>query len=977
MFSNNLLMAAAGGGGAGYVIEGSAMSEDANLVRAFETPAVNGQKIWVYSTIRKQSEFGGDSYLLSDDNDAGSPDGLYFDDEVLKFRYAGYGRRASVALFRDPAAYGHLVVAFDSTQGTEADRFRGWWNGVAITFTEPNTISQNDEPDIGGASNHSLLRNEYDDRDYFNGYTSLVSFQPTVTITDPETDGYGEFDDDGYWQILDISELSYAAANSFLLEGGTNISLGLDSNDTNTYVRNSSGLWSGDTGSWSHAADGTLTCDTAEKSIYTTAAIAEANEEVHVRWIWDAGSNTTYFGFMDDPSTDWSSRGYPAAGVAGNDYFVGYHTAVGYLNEWDWANTGEGALAASGANADDANNSPVIGAVCELIRNVAGNVILKVDGTTVFTSGDQNTNAIHLAIGSTNTANEDFGKLHWVTSTGAITDNWFMPVGTITATNNSPTNDADNGIGNYCTLNPLQNNANSTLSDGNLKSTGTLSYATLFSGTQKISQGQKIYFELTGSIITAMVGIVKTSVWASSHDSIAAGANAMLHIGTGDIMSDYGATSMVENYAPNQIAGDLPLTYMLAVDLENDDLYIGNADTGYWSDGAGTYDQAFGTATAISLPAGFDWLPSGRSYNGYVIANFGATAFTGTKPTGYSPLTTQNMPDPTIPDPTEHHQVELVSHDGTSTNVTCNWDMDVYDTLIIAKNRDSAERWYVADGLVGYSIHRNIETGVITPTTDSNVFSVSGTTLTLGSTLSTDGYVVEFHKAGLAASRTTAGGATRSENTTAGFSIIKDITGGGPVTAPHGLDSTPEFVWTDKQTATWNKVANWPVALGAGYIYLDVTNAWVSSAGGIDADATNITLGSTVYGAAEFIAYCWHSVEGYSAFGSYEGNGLTDGSMINVGFKPASVVLKSIDSTSSWHVYHDNREGYNPDNDKLIFETTAAEGTADEIDILSNGVKMRIATDPNVAETYNYSMWGGTPIQGPTPSTTTSQGRAR
>jgi hypothetical protein len=33
---------------------------------------------------------------------------------------------------------------------------------------------------------------------------------------------------------------------------------------------------------------------------------------------------------------------------------------------------------------------------------------------------------------------------------------------------------------------------------------------------------------------------------------------------------------------------------------------------------------------------------------------------------------------------------------------------------------------------------------------------------------------------------------------------------------------------------------------------------------------------------------------------------------------------------------------------------------------------MRIATDPNVAETYIYSMWGGTPIQGPAPASNTT-----
>ena len=63
----------------------------------------------------------------------------------------------------------------------------------------------------------------------------------------------------------------------------------------------------------------------------------------------------------------------------------------------------------------------------------------------------------------------------------------------------------------------------------------------------------------------------------------------------------------------------------------------------------------------------------------------------------------------------------------------------------------------------------------------------------------------------------------------------------------------------------------------------------------------------------------------------------------------------------SWHIFDDQREGYNVDNDALL-QTTAVEATADMIDILSNGFKFRIATDPNVAETYVYLAWAKAPF---------------
>lgn len=44
-------------------------------------------------------------------------------------------------------------------------------------------------------------------------------------------------------------------------------------------------------------------------------------------------------------------------------------------------------------------------------------------------------------------------------------------------------------------------------------------------------------------------------------------------------------------------------------------------------------------------------------------------------------------------------------------------------------------------------------------------------------------------------------------------------------------------------------------------------------------------------------------MSGFSIFGYYEGNNSSDGPMIYTGFRPALIILRSIDSTSGWHVY--------------------------------------------------------------------------
>jgi len=122
------------------------------------------------------------------------------------------------------------------------------------------------------------------------------------------------------------------------------------------------------------------------------------------------------------------------------------------------------------------------------------------------------------------------------------------------------------------------------------------------------------------------------------------------------------------------------------------------------------------------------------------------------------------------------------------------------------------------------------------------------------------------------------------------------------------------------------------------------------------------TSGPNASGEAHVFS-AFHSVEGFSKLGNYEGNGAADGTFVYCGFRPKMIICRSIDSTCEWYIYDSEREGYNVDNDSLFF-TTGVELTANNIDLLSNGFKLRIATDPNVAETYIYAAWAEFPSGG-------------
>jgi hypothetical protein len=100
------------------------------------------------------------------------------------------------------------------------------------------------------------------------------------------------------------------------------------------------------------------------------------------------------------------------------------------------------------------------------------------------------------------------------------------------------------------------------------------------------------------------------------------------------------------------------------------------------------------------------------------------------------------------------------------------------------------------------------------------------------------------------------------------------------------------------------------------------------------------------------IAYCFHSVEGYSKVGSFIGNGNVDGAFVHCGFKPAFLLFRRSTETGSWFMFDNARgttynvSGTNFDNvrdNKLNADANYAEDADSSwnIDFLSNGFKLR------------------------------------
>jgi len=201
-------------------------------------------------------------------------------------------------------------------------------------------------------------------------------------------------------------------------------------------------------------------------------------------------------------------------------------------------------------------------------------------------------------------------------------------------------------------------------------------------------------------------------------------------------------------------------------------------------------------------------------------------------------------------------------------------------------------------------------------------------------------------------------------NPSAGFSIVK-YTGNGSANATtgHGLNQKPSLIiYKDTDTATdWRVI---PTFINDGhYLALNNTNAIITSSTSYFGTNTSSVLGITGSNSGinnasgkEIIAYCFAPVEGYSAIGSYTGNGSADGPFVFTGHSVAWIMIKRSDAVDNWVIYDVARDTYNIGGRRLYPDLINAESqnVSHYIDILSNGFKARSTGGMLNASGENY-----------------------
>jgi len=219
---------------------------------------------------------------------------------------------------------------------------------------------------------------------------------------------------------------------------------------------------------------------------------------------------------------------------------------------------------------------------------------------------------------------------------------------------------------------------------------------------------------------------------------------------------------------------------------------------------------------------------------------------------------------------------------------------------------------------------------------------------------------------------------TVSANTTSGFSIVSYTSTGSNATVGHSLGEAPAMIIFKRRSGD---TENWVVyhkSLGATKnIKLNLTDAVSTSSTRFnDTEPTSSvfslgTSGDTNGGTSPFIAYCFAEKKGFSKFGSYVGNGSSDGTFVYTGFKPAFIIIKNSARSDNWYLFDNKRGGFNVDNDFVFPDLSNAEVTSDQIDILSNGFKCRNGNDAinSSGESIIYMAFAEEPLVGDNPAT--------
>ena len=935
----NPLLAGASAAAAGpaYEVEKSIRLNDpdsAYFTRTFGS--AGNRKTWTISCWMKNC-VGNPGHLLGAWLDTNNRDNTYILINGAKRQFtlnwktasSWHVDKSSNDQLRDPSAWQHVLIRWNTPDGTPSERAKVWINNRLLTWgggygvTDPG---QNDDSVWNAACAHYIGAGPENDGSlqstYFNGYIAEFHFIDGTAL-DP-----GDFTETNSTtgQLVPKEYTGSYGSNGFYLDfsdtsGNTATTLGKDTsgnsnNWTPTNINNAAGI--------TYSASSRFTAHSGASQYLTNvnANMFDSSENTYVSY---ANGNQPNSGFT------WSATG---AGLSGALTVKTY-----------------------GDGGNPSTITVVHGGGTTTVTNTAGSVWSTIGTLTGIVSIDVN--------------RHDQGICHGIKIGGVlITDGSASDQDSVrdSPTNGDPDDETGAGgivPGNYCTWNSAdwQDQDKIQLSNGNLTTYRTDSGWYSGRGTFEMTSG-KWYFECTaGTNFSAainynvgQIGISKAGFTGELGVGGTAGDAYVYYNHNGHKMDGDAGSAYGDTWSSGDVIG-------VAFDADNGKIWFAKNNT--WQ---ASGNPATGANPAFSSISG-TYYPGISQYSSvspsYLHTNFGQMPFIYTAPTGFKPLATPFLPDPPIAKPEQHFKPVLYTGNGSSKAVTgFGFDPD----WVWVKRRDAANGHNIFDQIRGATKYLSSPSTNAEGTGANELTSFDSDGFTYGSAAGGNHnggtYVAWGWEADTATSGTWGANSkaySRRTNATAGFSIIKFVADGstgipGTGAIPHGLGGKPDLVISKRLDSTGNWWTGFDCLDGSfDVVKLESTDAKNDESYDIY-DADEISNWGCP-DSSDQIYYVFKNIAGYSRVGIYEGNNSTDGTFVHCGFRPAYVWTKSVDNGTSrnWQLLDTTRDTDNVGGANLFININNAETAYDTMDILSNGFKLRsTGLNSNAAETYLY-----------------------
>jgi len=485
---------------------------------------------------------------------------------------------------------------------------------------------------------------------------------------------------------------------------------------------------------------------------------------------------------------------------------------------------------------------------------------------------------------------------------------------------------------------------------------------------------------------------IQVANWANNGNSFDIGHPASGGV-TGSMYVDgtgTGGTGAVGSVASGQILGFMVDVDAQTITVHVDDTEIDSSLTDY------DYSACDNMETITPNAS----IPGGRQ----AIANFGQdSSFAGAETSGsanatdsngygdfyyeppadYLALCTKNLPDVAVT-PSEHFNTVLYTGDGSGSGSQAITGVGFQPDFVWLKSRSQNWSHSLINAIVGedYRLRSQISDAE-QDITGQFAFGADGFTVTDGGNSlnnSPNTYVAWNWLANGSGSSNTDGSintTSTSANVDAGFSISTYTGTGSNATVGHGLSKAPEMVIVKNR----DQGDGWLVYHSRNTTAPETDRLLLHTTGATDdsdtywndtaptADVFSIGTAASPSGEAH-IAYCFHSVEGYSRFGLYYGNDNDTGPFIPCGFRPAFVMIKGTAASREWNMIDSARNPTNGDYTRYYLYADSGSDESDRtypIDFLSNGFKINDNQDDinatGASGEYIYMAFAETPFK--------------